>query len=58
MIIGWEDDRVFNRLLFAGERCYVSVNGKRSKQLIDPKVDLASEEWKHFKHHDWILPSK
>ncbi len=39
-------------------RAYVSVNGKRSKQLIDPKVDLANEEWHHFKHHDWILPSK
>ncbi|BAO75308.1 HTTM domain-containing protein [Winogradskyella sp. PG-2] len=39
-------------------RAYVSVNGKPSKQLIDPKVDLANEEWYHFKHHDWILPSK
>ncbi|WP_430467283.1 HTTM domain-containing protein [Winogradskyella ouciana] len=39
-------------------RSYVSVNGKPAKQLIDPKVDLASEEWHHFKHHDWILPSK
>ncbi len=36
---------------------YVSVNGKPSKQLIDPKVDLASVKWNHFKHHDWILPS-
>ena len=39
-------------------RAYVSVNGKRSKRLIDPEVDLANEEWHHFKHHDWILPSK
>ncbi|MBO6879466.1 HTTM domain-containing protein [Winogradskyella sp.] len=39
-------------------RSYVSVNGKPAKQLIDPKVDLSSEEWHHFKHHDWILPSK
>ncbi len=39
-------------------RAYVSVNGKTSKQLIDPEVDLANEEWHHFKHHDWILPSK
>jgi hypothetical protein len=38
-------------------RAYVSVNGKRFKPLIDPKVDLANEEWHHFKHHDWILPS-
>jgi vitamin K-dependent gamma-carboxylase len=37
---------------------YVSVNGKPSKPLIDPKVDLANEEWHHFKHHDWILPSE
>lgn len=39
-------------------RAYVSVNGKPSRQLIDPKVDLANEPWHHFKHHDWILPSK
>ena len=39
-------------------RAYVSINGKRYKQLIDPKVDLANEEWYHFKHHDWILPSE
>jgi hypothetical protein len=39
-------------------RAHVSVNGKPSKQLIDPKVDLANEDWYHFKHHDWILPSK
>jgi vitamin K-dependent gamma-carboxylase len=37
---------------------YVSVNGKPSKLLVDPKVDLANEEWHHFKHHDWILPSQ
>ncbi|WP_460220152.1 HTTM domain-containing protein [Psychroserpens sp. MEBiC05023] len=36
---------------------YVSVNGKPSQQLIDPNVDLANEEWYHFKHHEWILPS-
>nr|WP_279309191.1 HTTM domain-containing protein [Psychroserpens sp. SPM9] len=36
-------------------RAFVSVNGKPSQQLIDPKVDLANEEWHHFKHHDWIL---
>ena len=37
---------------------FVRVNGKPSRQLIDPKVDIANEEWHHFKHHDWILPSK
>ncbi|MCH4822229.1 HTTM domain-containing protein [Gramella lutea] len=35
----------------------ISVNGGPYRQLIDPKVDLAAEEWQHFKHHDWILPS-
>ena len=39
-------------------KSYVSVNGKPSKQLIDPKIDLANKEWHHFKHHDWILPSE
>lgn len=39
-------------------KAYVSVNGKPLKMLIDPKVDLANEDWNHFKHHDWILPSK
>ncbi len=39
-------------------RAYVSVNGKPVKQLIDPKVDIANQEWHHFTHHDWILPSK
>nr|WP_321221565.1 HTTM domain-containing protein [uncultured Psychroserpens sp.] len=38
-------------------RAYVRVNGKDSKQLIDPNVDLANEKWNPFKHHDWILPS-
>lgn len=35
----------------------VSVNGRPYKQFIDPGVDLAKEEWKHFSHHEWILPS-
>ncbi|WP_296380201.1 HTTM domain-containing protein [Winogradskyella sp.] len=39
-------------------RAYVGINGKPSKQLIDPNVNIANEEWHHFKHHDWILPSK
>lgn len=37
---------------------FVSVNGKPTKRLIDPKVDLANEPWPYFKHSDWILPSK
>jgi len=39
-------------------KAYVSINGRPAKQLIDPKVDIANEQWYHFKHHDWILPSK
>ncbi|MBO6607733.1 HTTM domain-containing protein [Psychroserpens sp.] len=38
-------------------RSYLSVNGKRRKRFIDPEVDIANEEWYHFKHHHWILPS-
>lgn len=35
----------------------VSVNNGPMYPFIDPKTDLASERWYHFKHHDWILPS-
>jgi hypothetical protein len=35
----------------------VSINGRRFSPFIDPDVDLAAEEWSHWKHHDWILPS-
>jgi hypothetical protein len=35
----------------------VSVNGRPYQRFIDPNVDLAAEEWKHFSHNDWILPS-
>ena len=35
----------------------VSINGKPYKPFIDPKVDLANEDWNHFGHHEWILPS-
>lgn len=38
-------------------RSYLSVNGKPKKRFIDPDVDIANEEWHHFEHHDWILPS-
>lgn len=37
---------------------YISVNGKPSKQLIDPEVDLAAVEWNTFSHSPWLLPSK
>ena len=36
----------------------VSINGKPLRAFIDSKVDLANEPWHHFKHHEWILPSK
>lgn len=36
----------------------VSVNGKPYRQFISPNVDLANLPWSHFKHSDWILPSK
>lgn len=35
----------------------VKINGGGYYPFIDPKVDLANEPWKHFEHHDWILPS-
>ena len=37
---------------------YVSVNGRPSKKLVDPKIDLAGIDWNPLKHSDWILPSK
>lgn len=35
----------------------VSINGRPRKQLTDPTIDLTKEEWSHFKHHTWIMPS-
>ncbi len=35
----------------------VKVNNGEYHPFIDPDVDLASEKWYPFKHHDWILPS-
>lgn len=35
----------------------VSINGRPYSAFIDPNVDLASEKWDPFRHHDWILPS-
>jgi len=37
--------------------CFVSVNGRPSKRLINPNVDLASKDWSHLKHSSWVLPS-
>lgn len=35
----------------------VKVNNGEFHRLIDLDTDLAAEEWHHFKHHEWILPS-
>ncbi|WP_159018660.1 HTTM domain-containing protein [Algibacter sp. L3A6] len=35
----------------------VSVNGRKYQLFIDSKIDLASLEWRAFKHNDWILSS-
>jgi hypothetical protein len=35
----------------------IKVNGGSYFPFIDPEVDLAAEEWKHFQHNEWILPS-
>jgi hypothetical protein len=35
----------------------VKINNGAFHRLIDLNTDLAAEEWHHFKHHDWILPS-
>jgi len=36
----------------------ISINGRPYLPFLDPEVDLANEEWNHFEHHKWILPSK
>src|SRR5690606_24562632 len=35
----------------------VRVNDGKYHQFTNPEIDLAAEEWHHFKHHEWILPS-
>ncbi|SRR6056297_72274 len=37
--------------------CHVSLNGRLSTTLIDPKVDL-SQETESFEHKNWITPFK
>ncbi|MEZ4777907.1 MAG: HTTM domain-containing protein [Flavobacteriaceae bacterium] len=37
--------------------CKVKINQGTYHTFIDPEVDLASEKWHPFKHHEWILPS-
>lgn len=38
-------------------RCRVRVNGRPSKSLIDPTVDIGSVPWDWRHHNEWILPS-
>ena len=35
----------------------VRVNNGKYHPFTNPEIDLASEKWHHFRHHDWILPS-
>ncbi|MCG2417663.1 HTTM domain-containing protein [Aequorivita sp. F47161] len=35
----------------------VRVNRGKFHPFTNPDVDLAAEEWHHFKHSEWILPS-
>lgn len=34
--------------------CFMSLNGSRTKPLIDDKVDLAHTPWNFFTHNSWI----
>lgn len=61
----WQFSQRLKRLFAAQGRdvkvyvtTYVRVNGGELKQLIDPNVDLANEEWHPFKHSDWLRPSQ
>ena len=36
---------------------YVSLNGRKNQQFIDPNIDLSSMS-ESFKHKDWVLPIK
>lgn len=35
----------------------LKINGGEYHQFIKPNVDIASQEWHPFKHHDWLEPS-
>lgn len=37
--------------------CYVSINGRPHKKLVDSASDLASIDWNPYKHSTWLLPS-
>lgn len=36
----------------------VKVNGRIAQPLVNDTIDLASVKWDHFKHSEWLLPSK
>lgn len=38
--------------------CRVKVNGRKLRQLIDPKVDLTTVSWNPWGHTEWILDSE
>ena len=35
----------------------IRVNRHPLASLVDPNVDLAQEEWDHWRHHHWIMPA-
>jgi vitamin K-dependent gamma-carboxylase len=38
-------------------KCRIRINGRKSQELIDPGVDLASVDWNWFSHNPWVLDS-
>src|SRR5690606_35839220 len=46
-------EKGYDVCVYANSMC--SVNGRPMKPLIKPGVDIAAEEWKHYRHHTWIL---
>ncbi len=49
----WQTDSVE---VYASIRC--RLNGGKYQNYIDPKVDLAKEEWSFFNESTWIVPLK
>ncbi len=45
-----------NMIVSVHARAAASLNGRPLTPIIDPNVDLASLEWNHLKHSEWILP--
>lgn len=38
-------------------KCLIRINGRKSQELIDREVDLASVDWNWFCHNPWVLDS-